>query len=162
MCASCSSTIAAGTSHNDSAPRFLALQCKGTDQASAALVTDLKQRGPARRHAGSLGRGIRPHRPTARAKLTETNYGPRSPTRGCFTHVDGRRRRQEGLHFRRGTDRLLFTTWSPIPSTSHEPCRRRSSVASAFDHLKLTYKFQGPPLSALPTSTAAPWKEILG
>ena len=26
-------------------PRDLALQCKGTDQASAALVTDLKQRG---------------------------------------------------------------------------------------------------------------------
>jgi hypothetical protein len=30
--------------HND-LPRDLALQCKGTDQASAALVTDLKQRG---------------------------------------------------------------------------------------------------------------------
>ncbi len=30
--------------HND-LPRDLALQCKGTDQASAALVLDLKQRG---------------------------------------------------------------------------------------------------------------------
>ena len=30
--------------HND-LPRDLALQCEGTDQASAALVTDLKQRG---------------------------------------------------------------------------------------------------------------------
>ena len=30
--------------HND-LPRDLALQCQGTDQASAALVTDLKARG---------------------------------------------------------------------------------------------------------------------
>ena len=47
--------------HND-LPRDLALQCKGTDQASAALVTDLKQRGLLGRHAGGMGRRIRPHR----------------------------------------------------------------------------------------------------
>ena len=35
--------------------------CKNTDQACAALIKDLKQRGYARRHAGHLGRRVWPH-----------------------------------------------------------------------------------------------------
>ena len=34
---------------------------------AAALITDLKQRGHARRHAGRLGRRVRPHQLLARA-----------------------------------------------------------------------------------------------
>ena len=43
-------------------PTQIAGQCRDTDQASAALVTDLKAARPARRHAGHLGRRIRPDR----------------------------------------------------------------------------------------------------
>src|ERR1039458_8978604 len=55
-------------------PRDLALQCKGTDQASAALVTDLKQRGLLDDTlvvwGGEFGRTV-----YCQGKLTEANYG---------------------------------------------------------------------------------------
>ena len=68
--------------HND-LPRDLALQCKGTDQASAALVTDLKQRGLLDDTlviwGGEFGRTV-----YCQGKLTDTNYGRDHHPR-CFT-----------------------------------------------------------------------------
>ncbi|MBI4905030.1 MAG: DUF1501 domain-containing protein [Acidobacteria bacterium] len=68
--------------HND-LPRDLALQCKGTDQASAALVADLKQRGLLKDTlvvwGGEFGRTT-----YCQGKLTETNYGRDHHPR-CFT-----------------------------------------------------------------------------
>src|SRR5437763_2413333 len=59
--------------HND-LPRDLALQCKGTDQASAALVTDLKQRGLLDDTlviwGGEFGRTV-----YCQGHLTKDNYG---------------------------------------------------------------------------------------
>ena len=46
--------------HND-LPRDLALQCGGTDQPTAALITRSEAARTARRHAGDLGRRVRPH-----------------------------------------------------------------------------------------------------
>ncbi|MBI3684072.1 MAG: DUF1501 domain-containing protein [Acidobacteria bacterium] len=55
-------------------PRDLALQCRGTDQASAALVMDLKQRGLLKQTlvvwGGEFGRTV-----YCQGKLTEANYG---------------------------------------------------------------------------------------
>src|SRR4030095_1007877 len=68
--------------HND-LPRDLALQCKGTDQASAALILDLKQRGMLDDTlvvwGGGVGRTVYCQR-----RLTETNYGRDHHPR-CFT-----------------------------------------------------------------------------
>ena len=68
--------------HND-LPRDLALQCKRTDQASAALVTDLKQRGLLDDTlviwGGEFGRTV-----YCQGKLTGTNYGRDHHPR-CFT-----------------------------------------------------------------------------
>ena len=59
--------------HND-LPRDLALQCKGTDQASAALIQDLKQRGLLDDTlvvwGGEFGRTV-----YCQGKLTDNNYG---------------------------------------------------------------------------------------
>src|SRR3989442_3448 len=55
-------------------PRDLALQCKGTDQPTAALVTDLKQRGLLDDTlvvwGGEFGRTV-----FSQGKLTDVNYG---------------------------------------------------------------------------------------
>ena len=50
------------------ARRDLGNQCNDTDQATAALVIDLKQRGLLDEHARRLGRRVRPHRLLARAR----------------------------------------------------------------------------------------------
>ena len=59
--------------HND-LPRDLALQCRGTDQPTAALVTDLKQRGLLDETlvvwGGEFGRTV-----FSQGKLTDANYG---------------------------------------------------------------------------------------
>jgi len=41
-------------------PTQFRIQCQDTRQPSAALVKDLKQRGLPQRHAGDLGRRVRP------------------------------------------------------------------------------------------------------
>ena len=59
--------------HND-LPRDLALQCRGTDQPTAALITDLKQRGLLDDTlvvwGGEFGRTV-----FSQGKLTDANYG---------------------------------------------------------------------------------------
>ncbi len=64
--------------------------CGLTDKPVAALLTDLKRTGPARRDPGRLGRRVRPDAgpPGGRPR-------PR-PQRHRLHHVDGRRRRQGG------------------------------------------------------------------
>src|SRR5215470_16217269 len=68
--------------HND-LPRDLALQCRGTDQASAGLVMDLKQRGMLDDTlvvwGGEFGRTV-----YCQGKLTPANYGRDHHPR-CFT-----------------------------------------------------------------------------
>jgi hypothetical protein len=68
--------------HND-LPRDLALQCRGTDQPTAALVADLKQRGLLEDTlviwGGEFGRTV-----YSQGKLTEANYGRDHHPR-CFT-----------------------------------------------------------------------------
>ena len=64
-------------------PRDLALQCKGTDQPTAALITDLKQRGLLDDTlvvwGGEFGRTV-----FSQGKLTAANYG-RDHHPNCFT-----------------------------------------------------------------------------
>ena len=71
--------------------------CGLTDKPVAALLTDLKRTGPARRNPGRLGRRIRPD-----AGTPARGPGPR-PQRHRLHHVDGRRRSQGRND--RGSDR---------------------------------------------------------
>ena len=51
-----------GWDQHSNLPKRIREQCKDTDQPSAALVQGSEAARPARRHAGDLGRRIRPHR----------------------------------------------------------------------------------------------------
>ena len=112
--------------HND-LPRDLALQCKGTDQASAALVLDLKQRGLLDDTlviwGGEFGRTV-----YCQGKLTDTNYGRDHHPR-CFTMWMAGGGVKKGFTLRRDR-RLLLQRRREIRSTS-TTCRRRSCTASA-------------------------------
>ena len=81
-----------GWDHHNGLPKGIRTQCKETDQASAALVTDLKQPRPARRHARYLGRRVRTHQLLPGQTLRQ-RLRPRPPS-PLLHHVDGRRRRQ--------------------------------------------------------------------
>ncbi len=123
--------------HND-LPRDLALQCKGTDQASAALVTDLKQRGLLDDTlvvwGGEFGRTV-----YCQGHLTKENYGRDHHPR-CFCHVVCRRRHQARLHAGRNR-RLLLQRRLRSRAHSRRPGHRLHCLG--IDHKRLTYKFQG-------------------
>ena len=124
--------------HND-LPRDLALQCKGTDQASAALVMDLKQRGLLDDTlvvwGGEFGRTV-----YCQGKLTDTNYGRDHHPR-CFTMWMAGGGIKRGFSYRRDR-RLLLQRSCRIPCTC-TICRRRFCTAWVSITCRLTYKFQG-------------------
>ena len=99
---------------------------------------------PARRHAGRLGRRVRPHADERGAERIEVPR-PRSPSAGVHD-VAGRRRHQAGRHHRQHR-RARATTSSRIPSTC-TTCTRRCCGCSGIDHEKLTYQLPGPRLPA--------------
>ena len=112
--------------HND-LPRDLALQCKGTDQPTAALITDLKQRGLLDDTlvvwGGEFGRTV-----FSQGKLTDVELRARPPS-AQLLHVGGRRRHQARLRARRDR-RLQLQRRRRIRSPS-TTCRRRSCTCSA-------------------------------
>jgi hypothetical protein len=123
--------------HND-LPRDLALQCKGTDQASAALVMDLKQRGLLDDTlvvwGGEFGRTV-----YCQGRLTDTNYGRDHHPR-CFTMW------MAGGGFKRGfsygeTDDYCYNVVSN-PVHVHDLQATILNVLGV-DHKRLTYKYQG-------------------
>lgn len=123
--------------HND-LPRDLALQCKATDQASAALVQDLKQRGLLDETlvvwGGEFGRTI-----YCQGKLTSTNYGRDHHPR-CFTMW------MAGGGIKPGT--VIGRTDDYCYNIEEDPVHVHDIQATLLhclgvDHTRLTYKFQG-------------------
>ncbi|MDX1978866.1 MAG: DUF1501 domain-containing protein [Bryobacteraceae bacterium] len=123
--------------HND-LPRDLALQCKGTDQASAALVADLKQRGLLDDTlivwGGEFGRTV-----YCQGKLTGTNYGRDHHPR-CFAMWFA------GGGFKRGFSIGQTDDYSYNIAT--DPVHVHDVQATILhclgvDHKRLTYKYQG-------------------
>jgi uncharacterized protein (DUF1501 family) len=123
--------------HND-LPRDLALQCKGTDQASAALVTDLKQRGLLDDTlvvwGGEFGRTV-----YCQGKLTDTNYGRDHHPR-CFTMWMAGGGVKKGFSFGETDDYCYNVVANPVHVHDLQATILR---LLGVDHLKLTYKFQG-------------------
>ena len=123
--------------HND-LPRDLALQCKGTDQASAGLVLDLKQRGLLDDTlvvwGGEFGRTV-----YCQGRLTDTNYGRDHHPR-CFSMW------MAGGGMKRGV--VLGQTDDFSYNVVEDPVDVHDVQATILhclgvDHTRLTYKFQG-------------------
>ncbi|HEV8130609.1 MAG TPA: DUF1501 domain-containing protein [Acidobacteriota bacterium] len=123
--------------HND-LPRDLELQCKGTDQATAALILDLKQRGMLDDTlviwGGEFGRTV-----YCQGKLTENNYGRDHHPR-CFTTW------LAGGGIKRGftlgeTDDYCYNIVSD-PVHVHD-LQATILHCLGVDHKRLTFKFQG-------------------
>ena len=137
-CGSCSS-IHRGWDQHGNLPKQIRGQCKDMDQPTAALVKDLQAARPAGRHAGHLGRRIRPHR-LQPGHADARQLRPR-PSRPLLQRVDGRRRHQAGHH---ATARPTTTA----TTSSEDPVHIHDFNATilhclGIDHTRLTYRFQG-------------------
>jgi len=123
--------------HND-LPRDIALQCQGVDQASAALVTDLKQRGLLDDTlviwGGEFGRTV-----YCQGKLTETNYGRDHHPR-CFAWWMAGGGVKPGITLGETDDYSYNVVSDPVPV--HD-LQATILHCLGIDHKKLTYKFQG-------------------
>ncbi|MBL8231304.1 MAG: DUF1501 domain-containing protein [Bryobacterales bacterium] len=123
--------------HND-LPRDLALQCKGTDQGTSALVQDLKQRGLLKDTlvvwGGEFGRTV-----YCQGRLTETNYGRDHHPRNFAMWLAG-----GGIK----PGMTMGETDDYSYNIVDEPVHVHDIQATVLhclgiDHTKLTYKFQG-------------------
>ncbi len=123
--------------HND-LPRDLRLQCAGTDQPTAALVADLKQRGLLDETlvvwGGEFGRTV-----YCQGRLTETNYGRDHHPRNFVMWAAG-----GGIKAgaRVGeTDEFSYNVTAD-PVHVHD-LQATILHCLGVDHKRLTYKFQG-------------------
>jgi hypothetical protein len=123
--------------HND-LPRDIALQCRGTDQPTAALVTDLKQRGLLDETlvvwGGEFGRTV-----FSQGKLTDANYGrDHHPRNFCMWVAGGGMKRGSVLG---ETDDFSYNIVSD-PVSVYDLQATILHVLG-IDHKRLIYKFQG-------------------
>jgi hypothetical protein len=119
-------------------PRDIALQCRGTDQPSAALVTDLKQRGLLDDTlvvwGGEFGRTV-----FSQGRLTDVNYGrDHHPRNFCMWVAGGGTKRGVVLG---ETDDFSYNIVSD-PVSVHD-LQATILHLLGIDHTKLTYRFQG-------------------
>src|SRR3954452_15100328 len=119
-------------------PRDLALQCRGTDQPTAALVTDLKQRGLLDDTlvvwGGEFGRTV-----FSQGKLTDANYGrDHHPRNFCMWVAGGGMKRGSVLG---ETDDFSYNVVSD-PVSVYDLQATILHVLG-IDHKRLTYRFQG-------------------
>jgi hypothetical protein len=123
--------------HND-LPRDLALQCRGTDQPTAALVQDLKQRGLLDDTlviwGGEFGRTV-----YCQGKLTEANYGRDHHPRNFAMWVAGGGVKK-GIAIGETDDYSYNIASDPV---SVFDLQATMLHLLGVDHKRLTYKFQG-------------------
>jgi hypothetical protein len=119
-------------------PRDLALQCRGTDQPSAALVTDLKQRGLLDDTlivwGGEFGRTV-----YCQGKLTETNYGRDHHPRNFTMWLAG-----GGIKGGQVIGETDDFSYNIIKDPVHVHDLQATILhCLGVDHKRLTYKYQG-------------------
>jgi len=119
-------------------PRDLALQCRGTDQPTAALVADLKQRGLLDDTlivwGGEFGRTV-----YCQGKLTEANYGRDHHPRNFAMWLAGGGLKK-GFSLGETDDFSYNITADPV----HVHDLQATILhLLGIDHKRLTYKFQG-------------------
>jgi hypothetical protein len=123
--------------HND-LPRDLALQCGGTDQPTAALIQDLKERGLLQDTlvvwGGEFGRTV-----YCQGKLTENNYGRDHHPR-CFTMWIAGGGVKSGIAIGETDDFGYNIVRDPVHVHDLQATMLH---CLGIDHTKLTFKFQG-------------------
>jgi hypothetical protein len=119
-------------------PRDIVLQCRGVDQASAALIQDLKQRGMLDDTlviwGGEFGRTV-----YCQGTLTETNYGRDHHPR-CFTMWLAGGGLKKGITLGETDDYCYNIVQDPVHV--HD-LQATILQCLGVDHKRLTYKFQG-------------------
>ena len=127
-----------GWDQHNNLPREIAKQCGQTDQASAALITDLKQRGLLDDTlviwGGEFGRTV-----YSQGVLTADNYGRDHHPR-CFSLWAAGGGIKPGITFGETDDYSYNITENPVEVHDLHATMMR---CLGIDHLKLTYKFQG-------------------
>ena len=127
-----------GWDQHGNLPRDIALQCKGTDQPTAALVTDLKQRGLLDDTlvvwGGEFGRTV-----FSQGKLTDNNYGRDHHPRNFCMWVAGGGTRQGAVIGE--TDDFSYNVASDPVSVYDLQATILHLLG--IDHTKLTFRFQG-------------------
>src|SRR5688572_20121494 len=119
-------------------PRDIELQCRGTDQPTAALVMDLKQRGLLEDTlvvwGGEFGRTV-----FSQGKLTDANYGrDHHPRNFCMWVAGGGTKRGAVIG---ETDDFSYNIASDPVSVYDLQATMMHLMG--IDHKKLTYRFQG-------------------
>ncbi len=127
-----------GWDQHGNLPRDIAAQCRQTDQASGALVADLKQRGMLEDTlvvwGGEFGRTV-----YSQGKLTETDYGRDHHPR-CFSMWLAGGGIKGGLTYGATDDYSYNIAENPVDVHDlHATILHCLGV----DHTKLTFKFQG-------------------
>jgi arylsulfatase A-like enzyme len=124
--------------HHANLPKGLPARCKDTDQASAALITDLKQRGMLDDTlviwGGEFGRTV-----YCQGRLTKDDYGRDHHPR-CFTMWMAGGGMKPGVTLGATDDFCYNITEDPI----HVHDMQATFLhCLGIEHTKLTYKFQG-------------------
>jgi hypothetical protein len=124
--------------HHGKLPEGLPKRCRETDQASAALITDLKQRGMLDETlviwGGEFGRTV-----YCQGRLTETDYGRDHHPR-CFTIWMAGGGIKPGVTLGATDDYSYNVTEDPV----HVHDLQATILhCLGIDHKRLTYKFQG-------------------
>jgi uncharacterized protein (DUF1501 family) len=127
-----------GWDHHGELPRDLPLQCKDVDQACAALVTDLKQRGLLDDTlviwGGEFGRTI-----YCQGTLTKTNYGRDHHPR-CFTMWMAGGGMKRGIVYGETDD----FSYNIVRDGVHVHDLNATVLhCLGIDHKRLTFRFQG-------------------
>ena len=127
-----------GWDHHGDLPKALAGQCKDVDQASAALIMDLKQRGMLDDTlviwGGEFGRTV-----YSQGELTATNYG-RDHHPKCFTVWLAGGGIKKGMTYGKTDDYGYNIVENPVDVHDlHATILHLLGV----DHTRLTYKYQG-------------------
>ncbi|MDQ2899655.1 MAG: DUF1501 domain-containing protein [Acidobacteriota bacterium] len=124
--------------HHGKLPRDLPKRCKETDQAAAALITDLRQRGMLDDTlviwGGEFGRTV-----YCQGRLTETDYGRDHHPR-CFTVWLAGGGVKPGITMGETDDYCYNVTRDPVHV--HD---LQATILNCLgiDHTRLTYQFQG-------------------
>ena len=124
--------------HHGGLPKALPQRCKDVDQASAALIQDLEQRGMLKDTlvvwGGEFGRTV-----YCQGRLTATDYG-RDHHGRCFTVWMAGGGIKPGVSLGETDDYCYNITRDPVHVHDLQATILR---CLGIDHLKLTYKFQG-------------------
>jgi arylsulfatase A-like enzyme len=127
-----------GWDQHGSLPRDIKSQCRDTDQASAALVKDLKQRGLLDETmvvwGGEFGRTV-----YSQGDLTMTNYGRDHHPR-CFTVWMAGGGIKRGLSYGKTDDYSYNILENPV---SVHDLHATMLYLMGIEHTKLTYRYQG-------------------